>query len=66
LTTGRIFGVRLLPRPRGEQRICAHEVEPVESQLRDVAILLVIALLFVITLLALQLTRRPSNGSRHR
>jgi hypothetical protein len=38
----------------------------VESQLRDVAILLVIALLFVITLLALQLTRRPNDGRRHR
>jgi hypothetical protein len=37
----------------------------VESQLRDVAILLVIALLFVITLLALQLTRgTPDEGHR--
>ena len=52
--------------PAAHSRICAHEVEPVESQLRDVAILLVIALLFVITLLALQLTRRPNDGRRHR
>jgi hypothetical protein len=37
----------------------------VESQLRDVAILLVIALLFVITCLALQLTRSaPDEGHR--
>jgi hypothetical protein len=50
------------PRPT---RICAHEVM-VEAQLRDMAILFLIVLLFVLTLEALRLTRGHGDDGRHR
>ena len=53
------------PRPRGQIRICAHEVM-VEAQLRDMAILFLIVLLFVLTLEALRLTRGHGEDGRRR
>lgn len=64
MTTRGILSIPLPASPRPTRCICAHEVM-VEAQLRDVAILLLLALLFVLTIEALRLTRdRTDDGPR--
>ena len=62
---GAYLGPPLPASPRPNRRICAHEVM-VEAQLRDMAILLLIVLLFILTLQALRLTRGHGDDRRHR
>jgi hypothetical protein len=63
IDNGAYLGPPLPASPRPTRRICAHEVM-VEAQLRDVAILLLIALLFVLTLQVLRLTRDQSDDGQ--
>jgi hypothetical protein len=59
------YVVHPLPASPRPIRICAPEVM-VEAQLRDMAILFLIVLLFVLTLEALRLTRGHGDDGRHR
>jgi hypothetical protein len=64
LTTPGILGVRCPASPRLTASV-PHEVK-VEAQLRDLAILLLIALLFVLTIQALRLTQDHTDDGRRR
>ena len=64
MTTGDIVAVRHLACPASRIRTVVPVGDPVETQLRDVAILMMIGLLFVLTLQVLWLTSGRHDDDR--